>query len=297
MHTAELVFATRWASFWIYWLVAAFPMKKGRRLLHLALGRVMPNLTRATLSPLVRAPGRWAMRASTVTAFVAALALAAALSVVPLQVAGAQSSNTSVLIPSSGETLSGSTYLDASATNETSVEFLLFGGTYGYSAPVVCTATATYYGWLCSWNTTDVPDGSYVLVSEASGAGGSAFSSGVSITVDNPPPSTTVVLPQADGTLDSAQTNVLDAVASPGVTQVSIVLTVAGETIPMTATPTIYGWIVVLPANQPCNPQTTPDCRTESASASIQSVASYSGGVTGTSPPVPATIIIYQLVG
>ena len=85
---------------------------------------------------------------------------------------GPQSSNTSVLIPSSGETLSGSTYLDASATNETSVEFLLFGGTYGYSAPVVCTATATYYGWLCSWNTTDVPDGSYVLVSEASGAGG-----------------------------------------------------------------------------------------------------------------------------
>ena len=39
---------------------------------------------------------------------------------------------TSVLIPSSGATLSGSTYLDASASNATSVEFLLFGGTYGY---------------------------------------------------------------------------------------------------------------------------------------------------------------------
>ena len=116
--------------------------------------------------------------------------------------------------------------------------------------------------------------------------------------MDNPPPSTTVVLPQPGGTLDSAQTDVLDAVASPGVTHVSIMVTVLGSiVIPFTATPTIYGWIVVLTANQPCNPQTTPDCHATSASASIQSVASYSGGVTGTSVPVPATIIIYQLVG
>ena len=86
--------------------------------------------------------------------------------------------STSVLVPSNGATLSGSTYLDASASNATSVEFLLFGGIYGYSAPVICTATPTIYGWLCGWNTTTVPDGSYVLVSEASGAAGSAFSLG-----------------------------------------------------------------------------------------------------------------------
>ena len=92
---------------------------------------------------------------------------------------------TSVLIPSTGATLSGSTYLDASASNATSVKFLLFGGTYGYSAPVVCTATATAYGWLCSWPTTTVPNGSYTLVSEAFGTGGSAFSTGVGITVKN----------------------------------------------------------------------------------------------------------------
>ena len=78
----------------------------------------------------------------------AALTLGAAMSVMPLQVAGAQSPSTSVLIPSNGATLSGSTYLDASRSNATSVEFLLFGGTYGYAAPVVCTATLTYYGWL-----------------------------------------------------------------------------------------------------------------------------------------------------
>jgi subtilase family serine protease len=92
---------------------------------------------------------------------------------------------TSVLVPSSGATLSGSTSLDASASNASSVGFLLFGGSYGFSAPVVCTATPTLYGWLCEWNTTTVPDGSYLLVSEASNTAGSTFSSGVSVTVDN----------------------------------------------------------------------------------------------------------------
>jgi hypothetical protein len=92
---------------------------------------------------------------------------------------------TSVLLPSNRATLSRSTTLDASASTATSVEFRLFGGSYGYNAPVLCTAASTIYGWLCSWNTTTVPNGSYSLVSEAFGAGGSAFSSGVNITVKN----------------------------------------------------------------------------------------------------------------
>jgi hypothetical protein len=92
---------------------------------------------------------------------------------------------TSVLVPSNGATLSGSATLDASASNATSVEFRLFGGSYGYNSPVLCTATATEYGWLCSWNSTTVPNGSYSLLSEAFGGGGSTFSSGVSVTVDN----------------------------------------------------------------------------------------------------------------
>ena len=92
---------------------------------------------------------------------------------------------TAVLVPSNGATLSGSTTLDASASNATSVEFRLFGGSYGYSGPVLCTATLTYYGWLCSWNTATVPNGSYALLSEAFNSAGSAFSSGVTITVSN----------------------------------------------------------------------------------------------------------------
>jgi hypothetical protein len=92
---------------------------------------------------------------------------------------------TAVLIPSNGATLSGTTYLDASVSNATSVEFRLFGGIYGYAAPVICTATPTYYGWLCNWNTTTVPNGSYTLVSEASNTVGTVFSSGVNVTVNN----------------------------------------------------------------------------------------------------------------
>ena len=92
---------------------------------------------------------------------------------------------TTVLIPSEGATLSGSTYIDASESNATSVEFLLFGGSYGYSAPVICTATPTLYGWLCAWNTTTVPNGSYDLVSEAFNTAGSTYSSGVGFTVNN----------------------------------------------------------------------------------------------------------------
>ena len=102
--------------------------------------------------------------------------------------------------------------LDASASNATSVEFRLFGGIYGYNAPVLCTATATIYGWLCGWNTTTVPNGSYTLVSVASGAGGSASSSGVSITIKNPPPTTSVLIPSNGATLSGS--TYLDASAS-----------------------------------------------------------------------------------
>ena len=92
---------------------------------------------------------------------------------------------TSVLVPSTGASLTGSRYIAATATNATSVQFLLFGGSYGFDAPVICTATLTLYGWLCDWNTTTVPDASYVLVSEASGPTGNTYSTGVTITVNN----------------------------------------------------------------------------------------------------------------
>ena len=233
------------------------------------------------------------MRVSTGAAFVAALALGAALSVVPLQVAGAQSPSTSVLVPSSGATLSGSTYLDASASNATSVEFLLFGGSYGYAAPVVCTATLTYYGWICAWDTTTVTDGSYALVSEGSGTGGTTFSAPININVHNGPPSTTVVLPYSLQQLDPGTGYVLDATAWPPATQVSIeFVNEAGTVVYSTsnATPTLYGWIVVVP---PCGSCVTNNPVPVFGLFAIESVASFAGGVTATSPPVDVTLITY----
>src|ERR1700733_11350274 len=93
---------------------------------------------------------------------------------------------TSVLVPANGATLSGTAAaVDATASNATSVEFWLLGGSYGFTGHLIGTATSTLYGWVYSWNTTTVPNGSYALLSEAIGAGGSGFSAAVSITITN----------------------------------------------------------------------------------------------------------------
>jgi hypothetical protein len=31
MHVVELVFGVGWAAFWLYWIIAAFSMKRGRK--------------------------------------------------------------------------------------------------------------------------------------------------------------------------------------------------------------------------------------------------------------------------
>jgi hypothetical protein len=186
--------------------------------------------------------------------------------------------STSVIIPSNGATLAGSQWLDATASNASSVEFVVFGGSYWDH--VIGTATPTYYGWLYSWNTTTVPNGSYVLFSEAFGSGGSAFSSpAVNVTVNNPPPRTTVVLPPNGATLAGSQ--YLDASASSGVTKVEFHLTggTLHDALIATATPTYYGWIAGW------NTTTVPNC-----TYTLQSVAYYAGGVSGRSAGITITV-------
>jgi streptogramin lyase len=151
---------------------------------------------------------------------------------------------TAILLPASGSTLAGNQYLDAGATNATSVEFLLFGG--GYSGQVIGTATPTLYGWLSSWNTKTVANGSYVLSSYASGPGGSAVSPNVDITVTNaPPPTPSVLIPSNNATL-SGTAAILDASAT-NATSVEFRLFggIYGYSGPVigTATLTLYGWI------------------------------------------------------
>jgi hypothetical protein len=154
---------------------------------------------------------------------------------------------TTVLVPSSGATISGgTTTLDAAASNATSVQFWLLGGSYGYNGKMLCTATLTYYGWVCSWNTTTVPNGSYALVSEATNTSGSVYSAGVSITVSNSPLPTTSVLVPAKGATVSGNTTALDASATNASSVKFYLLGGSygynGKML-CTATLTYYGWV------------------------------------------------------
>ena len=152
---------------------------------------------------------------------------------------------TTVLIPSAGATLSGTTYLDAAAPNATTVEYLLSGGSY--SGQVIGTATPTYYGWLFDWDSTTVPNGTYTLRTEAFNSTGHAFSPSVSFTVNNvPPPTTTVLIPKAGATLSG--TTYLDAaVPNADVYTTTVKYLLSGgsysDQVIGTATPTYYGWL------------------------------------------------------
>jgi hypothetical protein len=223
----------------------------------------------------------------------AALTLGAAVSVLPVQVVNAQAPSTTVIIPSNNATVSGvSQVLDAiTSSGTTEVQYEITGGTLTDS--VIATATPTIYGWLAKWNTTGVPNGPYSLQSVATFNGVSGTSSSVTIDVDNPPPGTAVILPGSNGIVNSGTGLMFDAIASPGVTQVSIELVnEAGTGVydTWTATPTIYGWIVVVP---PCSSCITDNPVPISGLFAIESVASYSGGVSGKSSIVPITLIYY----
>jgi hypothetical protein len=192
---------------------------------------------------------------------------------------------TTVVLPSTGATWSGSQYLDATASSGVSeVQYELTGGSL--SDQVIATATPTIVGWAAAWDTTSVPNGSYTLQSLASYLGGvSGMSPVVTINVNNPPPSTTILLPANGATVGYGDTLVMDAVASPGVTQVVFdAYDPLGPGVPftVTATPTIYGWVGSIVATE-CGFGCVDSAPLQYV---ITSVASYSGGVSGTSPPI-----------
>jgi hypothetical protein len=157
---------------------------------------------------------------------------------------------TSVLVPSARTALSGtSAVLDASASaaaGVTTVQFVLTGGSYTQS--VIGTAVPTIYGYVFVWNTTGVPGGIYTLQSLVTdAAGNTAYSPGITITVDNTPPTTAVLIPSNGAHLRG--TVVLDASASASfgvqITKVQFVLTGRSfnKTVIGTATATLFGWV------------------------------------------------------
>ena len=190
---------------------------------------------------------------------------------------------TAVLIPSGGASLSSATaLLDASASSAlgiASVSFEVSGN--GLSDRVIATATPTLFGYLAQWNTTAVPNGTYDVMSVATDtAARSTTSAPVSVTVDNAPPSTAVLYPST-GATQSGASALLDASASAHVTSVTYELTGGTLTnqVVATATPTLYGWLAQW------NTTTVPN-----GTYTLHSVASYAGGVSGTSPPTTITV-------
>jgi Pentapeptide repeats (8 copies)/Bacterial Ig domain/HYR domain len=189
---------------------------------------------------------------------------------------------THVLLPSNGAVLAGNATLDAAAADApgvTKVGFALSGGTLSHQ--VIATATLTLYGWLAQWNTTSVANGTYTLQSVATDADGATeTSAAVTISVNNAAPTTTVLIPAA-GTTQSGTAALVDASASSGVSKVTY--EVSGGTLSdqviATGTPTIYGWLAKW------NTTSVPN-----GTYGLQSVASYSGGVSGTSAPITISV-------
>ena len=180
---------------------------------------------------------------------------------------------TNVIIPSNGATVSGTTTLDASASNATSVKFYLSGN--GHLGLLIGTATRTLYGWIASWNTQSVANGSYILDSQASSGTVTGTSPTVTITVANP--TTTILIPSNGATLSGTTT--LDASAS-NATSVKFYLFGNGHfgLLIGTATRTLYGWIASWNTQSVAN-----------GSYILDSQAS-SGTVTGTSPTETVTV-------
>ncbi len=106
-----------------------------------------------------------------------------------------------------------------------------------------------------------------------------ATSAHITVTVNNAPPSTTVVLPSNGATVSGGQW--LDAIASPGATQVQYELTggTLTNSVIATATPTIYGWLAKWDTT------TVPN-----GTYTLNSVATFPGGVTATSPDITVTV-------
>jgi hypothetical protein len=191
--------------------------------------------------------------------------------------------HTTVLVPSDGATVSGSAaVLDAVASGTsdvTSVQFVVNGGSV--SNDVVGTATPTIYGWIVLWNTTTVPNGTYTLQSVATEVGGTtATSVPLTMTVNNSPPATAVLIP-SDGATKSGTAALVDASASPGVSSVSFELTggTLNDRVVATGTFSIWGWYAQWDTT------TVPN-----GTYTLKSVASYAGGVSGTSPGI--TVIV-----
>ncbi len=196
---------------------------------------------------------------------------------------------TSVLVPSTGAVLHGtSATLDASAgasygVGISSVQFVITGGSYNKS--VIGSGTLTSYGYLDAWNTTTVPGGTYTLQSLATdGAGNTTYSAPISVTVDNTPPTTSVLVPSTGAVLHGTSAT-LDASAGAsygvGISSVQFVITGGSynKSVIGSGTLTYYGYL------DAWNTTTVPG-----GTYTLQSLATDGAGNTTYSAPISVTV-------
>lgn len=159
---------------------------------------------------------------------------------------------TSVLFPSLGATIQGSTLLDASASSLggiASVTFEISGGPNSLAVQSIGTATATLFGYLGSLNTLSYPNGTYTIQSVATDDQGlSSTSAPLTVIIENLPLTTTVVGPIAGATVTNGSLVDASANGASAITSVTFELSGNGlsDQVVGTATRSYFGWLAYI---------------------------------------------------
>jgi hypothetical protein len=183
-------------------------------------------------------------RVAPVAASIAALRLGMDAMVPPLDHIASR-----ILEPAAGDELRAAEWLDAGTpylAGITKVEFRATGGSLHDT--IVATGQPSPYGWLGSWNTAGVADGSYAVRGVVyTSAGVIAQTPSVSMIVGNSP-TTNIVEPGPGTTLSGAtwlDARAVDAGGNADITKVEFRATGGSlhDAVVATAQVTVYGWL------------------------------------------------------
>lgn len=193
---------------------------------------------------------------------------------------------TSITAPANGATVSGTTNVTASASDNvgvTKVEFYL-------DSVLQSTSTTSPYSW--SWNTTTASNASHTLTSKAYDAAGNiGTSSAVTVTVSNvadtTPPTTAITAPANGATVSGTTSVTASASDNVGVTKVEFYLDNALQSTSTTA-PYSWSWNTTTAANG----AHTLNSKAYDAAANVGTSANVSvtvSNVADTTPPTAPT--------